>query len=108
MNWPWTGDADQLARDILAFIDASLNDEPVDFDTLALRIHRWQRDNDPVLDAISDGIAQRVVDIPAVPVALFKDLPVGTVPPHDAPVTFLTSGTTGGGRGVHRMRSATL
>ncbi len=48
------------------------------------------------------------LDIPAVPVGVFKDLPVGTVKPGEEGHVFRTSGTTGGGRGEHRLRSTAL
>jgi hypothetical protein len=109
MTLPWTGAAAGLASRILRFIETSLDGPPAEpFEALALDIHRWQADHDPVLASLVSGFIGRWTDIPAVPVALFKDLPVGTVDPRDAAVVFRTSGTTGGGRGEHRLRSSAL
>jgi acyl-coenzyme A synthetase/AMP-(fatty) acid ligase len=41
-------------------------------------------------------------------VSLYKELAVGTVPPGQEGACFRTSGTTGSGRGVHRLWSADL
>jgi hypothetical protein len=49
------------------------------------------------------------MEIPAVPTAAFKELPLTTFPPEEAAVVFETSGTTAGGRpGRHYMRSTVL
>lgn len=103
---PWTGAADGLSDRIAAFVASDGASEP--FEALALDVHRWQRAHDPVLASLTDGEPRAVTDIPAVPVGLFKDLPVGTVPPGEEGVVFRTSGTTGGGRGAHRLRSTAL
>jgi len=107
---PWTGPAAVLAGRIDAFVRAALADapEPEPFDDLAVDIHRWQSRHDPVVHALVDGEVVTALDVPAVPVALFKDLPVGTVPEGEGAVVFRTSGTTGSGRGVHRLRSTAL
>ena len=107
---PWTGEAAHLADRIVAYVDAALADmaEPEPFGDLALAIHRWQRAHDPVLAALTEHDPTEWTDIPSVPVGLFKDLPVGTVPPERAAITFRTSGTTGAGRGEHRLRSPVL
>ena len=80
-------------------------DDPTgeDFGELALALHQWQRQHDPVIDALTVHTPDRWHDIPCVPVALFKQLPVGTVPADVDATIFRTSGTTGGGRGEHRM-----
>jgi hypothetical protein len=78
------------------------------FERLALDIHRWQATQDPVLASLVEGSVTSWQQIPAVPVALFKDLPVGTVKPGTEAARFHTSGTTGGGRGTHRLRSTAL
>lgn len=106
---PWTGPAAVLADRIAAFIDGSLAGgatEPLE--PLMLAVHRWQRSIDPVIAALTEGEPAAISEIPAVPVGLFKDLPVGTVRPGEPCVIFRTSGTTGGGRGEHRLRSAAL
>jgi acyl-CoA synthetase (AMP-forming)/AMP-acid ligase II len=108
-NNPWTGEAAALAKRVEAFIYESLEgDPPEPFDELALDIHNWQRQRDPVLEALSDQAPERWQDIPAVPVDLFRRLRVGTVDPADAAVAFRTSGTTGARRGVHYMRATNL
>lgn len=101
----WTGDARALAERIAAFVSTDGGSEP--FDGLALAIDRWQRRHDPLLAALAEREPTTWWEVPAVPVSLHKDLPIGTAP-RDAPVVFRTSGTTGGGRGAHRLRSAAL
>jgi hypothetical protein len=103
---PWTGEADALADRIEAFVQSWGATEA--FGDLALAIHRWQRAGDPVVAALTEREPSTWLEIPAVPVALFKDLPVGTVRQDEPAVVFRTSGTTGGGRGEHRMRSTAL
>lgn len=106
---PWSGPARALADRILAFVDGSLHGTPPEpFQTLALDVHAWQATLCPVRASLIEGPVHAVQDIPAIPVGLFKDLPVGTVGPEAAGATFRTSGTTGGGRGAHRMRSSAL
>ncbi|MCO4743950.1 MAG: hypothetical protein KC912_04120 [Proteobacteria bacterium] len=103
---PWKGPAAALADRIAQFIDSSLEGTPSeDFESIALDMHAWQSLSDPLLRALSPKLATEWRAIPAVPVALFKHLHVGTAT--DGPV-FRTSGTTGGGRGEHHMRSAAL
>ncbi len=100
-----------LAVRVRAYVEAALADrsEPEPVDGLAVAIPRAQRALDPVLAALAEGEPSDALGIPAVPVALFKDLPVGTVSAdEDAAVVFRTSGTTGGGRGSHRLRSTEL
>ena len=105
----WTGQARELAERIVRFIDGSLaGDAPEDFEALALALHAHQAARCPVRASLVDGRVERLTDIPAVPVDVFKSLPVGTVDDPDAAAVFLTSGTTGAGRGAHRMRSTAL
>ncbi|MEQ1566842.1 MAG: hypothetical protein ABMA64_14465 [Myxococcota bacterium] len=102
---------DPLAERIAAFVDAALGGAPHEpFDGLALAVHRWQREHDRVLAALTEGEPAGWRDIPAVPVSLFRDLPVGTfrVTPGAPGVVFRTSGTTTGGRGEHHLRSTAL
>ena len=99
-------EAQALATRIRAFVIANGATEP--FGDLALDLHRWQRAHDPVVAALTVGEPKDWREIPAIPVSLFKDLPVGTVGRDQAKVVFRTSGTTGGGRGVHRMLSDDL
>jgi len=78
------------------------------FDTLAMDIHAFQRAHDPVVASLINGAVNHWTEIPAVPVALFKALPVGTLGEDEPCVVFKTSGTTGGGRGEHRLRDTLL
>jgi hypothetical protein len=106
---PWTGEAGALADRVSRFVRTSLAgaaSEP--FDALAVDLFRWQVGQDPVLAALVERPVHTWRDLPTVPVALFKDMPVGTVWPGDEAVAFRTSGTTGTGRGVHRLRSTAL
>ncbi len=99
---------DALSARIRVFIDSSLLSEPCEpFEALALDIHRWQLAHDPVLASLQPQSAHSWQGIAAVPVELFKHVAVGTVKTA-APVRFMTSGTTGGGRGVHRLRDVEL
>ncbi len=94
-----------LAR-VLSFVDGSLHGAPTEsFEAIALALHRFQVAHDPVQRALAEGVEVRDwTEIPAVPVALFKDLPIGTVSEDEAAAVFRTSGTTGSGRGAHCMR----
>lgn len=85
---------------VCAFIDGR---SPWDFASLALGLARWQHATNADYAACGPAPA-RVDDIPAVPVALFRDLPLTCFPPQDAAARFRTSGTTGP-RGTHRVRS---
>ncbi len=98
-----------LARRVHALITAAVSGqdyEPVG--PLAVDIWAYQVQRDPVSARLVDGPVDTWLDIPAVPVTLFKQLEVGTVPRDKAPVLFRTSGTTHTGRGVHAMASADL
>jgi len=80
-----------------------------DFDELALAVHRFQVRHDPVQRALAEGTeVSGWRAIPAVPVDLFKDLPVGTVGDDERAVVFRTSGTTQTRRGAHRVRDTAL
>lgn len=79
------------------------------FDDLALRLHDWQVARNPAYARLGGGARPTCVEqIPAVPVALFKAVPLTCFPPEDAAVVFRTSGTTGTERGVHRLRDTAL
>lgn len=109
MSVAWTGEAARLAARIEAYIDGSLaGAAPEPFDRLALDIHRFQRDNDPTIAALTEGTPRTWRAIPAVPTSLFQQLDVGTARGADAHVVFRTSGTTTGRRGAHAMRSTEL
>ncbi|MEQ1508418.1 MAG: acyl-protein synthetase [Myxococcota bacterium] len=99
----------ELARRILAFVDrAAVGAPPEPFEALALDIHRWQVAHDRVVASLVDRPVTDWTEIPAVPVGVFKDLPVGTVGDREPQVVFRTSGTTSGRRGEHRMRATAL
>ena len=105
----WSGQAGQLAERIAHFIDSALSgSDTEDFGALALDIHAWQVARDPVVASLQSAPATSWSEIPAVPVSLFKRLPVGTVNPGRERYLFRTSGTTGAGQGVHRLRSTAL
>lgn len=90
-------------------IAAFVSGGPGDVDDLALRLYAWQCAHNPAYARIAAGAApRRVEEIPAVPVALFKSLPLTCFPPEQAGAVFRTSGTTGGARGVHRLRDTAL
>lgn len=98
-----------LARRIARFVeDALAHRVPETFESLALDIHRWQVTRDPVLAALVEGPVTQWSEIPAVPVALFAQLPIGACPRNEATVVFRTSGTTSGLRGEHHLRSTAL
>jgi hypothetical protein len=90
---------------VAAWIDASLADaEVTPFEDLACALSAWQAEHAPLIAALRPtSNPTGLSDIPVVPIALYKDLDVGTVPPNAGTACFLTSGTTGGGRGVHRL-----
>ena len=99
----------QLVARIRAFIDGSLAGTPVEpFEALALDIHRWQIERDPVLKALTEAPVTNLASLTAMPVNLFKDLPIGTVRADEPCVVFRTSGTTQGRRGEHRIRTTEL
>lgn len=105
----WSGPSHALAVRILAFIEGSLAGTPPEpFEQLALAVHAFQSAHCPVRRKLIEGPVTTLEQIPVVPVALFKDLRVGTVRDHELAATFLTSGTTVGRRGAHRLRSLAL
>ena len=81
-----------------------------DFGALALELHAWQREHNADLAALVAGTPPptRWEDIPAVPVALFRDLALTSFDPAQTAVVFRTSGTTSGRRGVVRLRDTEL
>lgn len=97
-----------LVRRVRHFVDTSLSGVPGEpFEGLAIDIFNYQRRLDPVAAKLSEEVSDWR-DIPAVPVDLFKRLPVGTVSPDKAGAVYRTSGTTRTGRGVHAMVDAEL
>ena len=85
--------------------------ESRDFNRLALGVHEAQRAANPVLrrvwDATGTGDPASWEEIPPVPVAAFRDVPIASGVPE---VIFRTSGTTGGERrrGEHHVVSLDL
>jgi hypothetical protein len=83
----------KLEEEIAAFIQTSAGD----MEELALKICAFQKANNPVYAAIAGSVEpQKLSEIPAVPVDLFKDLELAsfdTALPH---TVFHTSGTTQG------------
>lgn len=76
---------------------------------LALALFRWQRAHNPIYAAIAgDADPGRVEDIPAVPVALFKELDLACFDLGRPHVVFRTSGTTGQTRGTHHLLDTAL
>lgn len=80
----------------------------LDFNAVALSLYRWQRANNPDYDAFcANAQPEHWTEIPAVPVALYRDLPLCCFDPEQAQIVFRTSGTTGR-RGVHRLCNTEL
>ena len=105
----WTGDAKGLAERIDAFLRSAIKGSACEpFEQLACDIANFQRVQSPVATALHPERITNIDQIPAVPVGLFKDLRVGTIPEDEPHHTFLTSGTTGAGRGAHHLRNTTL
>jgi hypothetical protein len=90
---------------VRAWMDDSLHGDPfAPFEALAYALSAWQAEHVPLLAALrTPEPPTSLLDLPAVPIALYKEIDVGTVPPGAGLACFLTSGTTGGGRGVHRL-----
>ena len=100
---------ERLAKRIRAVVDASLTrGEHEPLGQLAVDIYHYQAERCPVASTLAQSVVQHHTDIPAVPVALFKQLSVGTVSEAEAEVVYRTSGTTKSGRGVHAMARADL
>lgn len=95
-----------LAERLRAFIGFDQGD----FGTLALELYRWQRQHNGEYDAICAGFAEpaRWQEIPPVPVGLFRELALTSFPVEQAKVTFRTSGTTVGQRGLCRALDTEL
>ena len=76
-----------------------------DFETMALDLYAWQRENNPEYDRFCCEVTVRSwTEIPAVPTTLFRDLCFTSFPIDQAQHVFRTSGTTSGSRGaIHLM-----
>lgn len=106
-NWPV--EARPLIERVARWIRQSLAGTPNEaLETLALDIHAYHCAYSPIAKALTAGPVTRIHEIPAIPVQLYKELPIGTVPQDIEGVTFLTSGTTSEKRGAHRMYHASL
>lgn len=89
---------------------AFIRGEGGEFSSLALRLFRRQLQDNPQYGAIVEGRGRPVNDwrdIPAVPVALWRDLELSSFPAEHTATVFRTSGTTGR-RGVVRRRDTRL
>lgn len=80
------------------------------FEGWILRVHRFQKENNPVYRAFCAGFppVDRWQDIPAVPVVAFKTANLRSFPEEETVRTFETSGTTGGTPGQHHFCSLSL
>ena len=75
-----------------------------EFEGWALALYAWQVAHNPEYAAFAAGVVpERIQDIPAVPVGLFRDLSLTCFPAEQARYHFHTSGTTVGRPGVHRL-----
>ena len=101
--------SDTLWADLRAYIGTAERFEAERFGALALRLYRWQRAHNSAYNAICGDVeVGSWRTIPAVPVELFRDLPLTSFPAEEAAVVFRTSGTTAGRRGVCRARDTEL
>ena len=79
-----------------------------DFEKVALQLWKWQSQHNPDYGRFCHGQRpSRWQDIPAIPVALFRDLTLTCFPPIAAAHCFRTSGTTGP-RGTHLLQDTEL
>lgn len=100
--------ADQSALElkVLRFIQESIGG----FGEIALEIHAWQRAACPAYGAFCATLppAQTWRDIPALPLAAFRQTAIRCFPDEDTTRTFRTSGTTGEGFGEHHFQNLDL
>lgn len=119
MSEAYRSEADALDETILQHITAwhqdgtELDDDR--FNALALRIFAHQvRYNEPYarycagLGFDFERLPPHWTGIPAVPSGAFKEATLATFPVQHAALTFQTSGTTQGRKGVHYMETAAL
>ena len=98
-----------LGTAVVALIERGLDVSEAEFDALALRLFAYQYDRNPVYRAfcLNRGIHPNQVaswrDIPALPVAAFKQAAVTCFPAADAAATYVSSGTTGTRRSSHYL-----
>ena len=108
--------APDIARRVLAFIAEGI-EQPRDdarFNGLALELFAYQFERNGAYrnfclrrEATPRGVG-RWNEVPAVPTAAFKELPMTCFPPREAVVTYRSSGTTGSRRSEHHLRSLEL
>ncbi|HVW25132.1 MAG TPA: acyl-protein synthetase [Polyangiaceae bacterium] len=102
-------ESDALHARVRAFARASLSRAPAEsFDGLAADIARFQEAYSPGFRRLVEAHARPLADaasIPAVPVDAFRLARVAVHPPKEDAARFVTSGTTGGARGTHAMRT---
>jgi hypothetical protein len=78
--------------------------DPAQVERAALALFAWQRAHSPAYAAFSGQATPcRLVEIPAVPVGLFREADFTCFPPGEAVLVFHTSGTTAGRPGRHRL-----
>src|SRR5438128_6014214 len=109
--------AERLEKRILAVIHAGARAPLADdaFSRLALEVFSFQYGaNDPYrrfcdLRGQTPRNVRRWQDVPAVPAAAFKDVPLTCFPPEQASTVFTTSGTTQGEKqGTHYLLTPAL
>ena len=106
---PWPKPARPLITRVVHWMQQSLHGMPHEpLESLAFDIHEYQCEYSPIAKALFTGPVARIDEIPAIPVQLYKELQIGTVPVGTEAITFLTSGTTGQKRGKHMMYGAGL
>jgi hypothetical protein len=106
-------ESDALHARARAFVDAFERGEamPESFDALACDLARFQAKHVPgyarlcAAEGVDPSKLERAADAPAVPTEVFKIARVAAFPESEACLTFRTSGTTMGDRGVHEMRT---
>ena len=104
-----TGTAAADAFDPRTALRAFMERGEGDFEALALGLYRWQLAHNPQYAAFAGGaVVERWEDLPAVPVALFRDLSFTSFPLEQARVVFRTSGTTTGRRGAKHLEDTVL
>ncbi len=94
---------------VRAFIAGCLrrDPEPAALQAVALALYRWQIERNPPYRAFCAGCDPScVAEIPAVPVGIFRQIPLCCFPPEQARLRFHTSGTSGAQPGVHLLQDA--
>jgi len=100
-----------MKDEVRAFIERTARDgpDPVGFAALALELYAWQVKRNPDYAAIAgDARPRSPQEIPAVPVPLFRALPLTCFNDRHALYLFHTSGTTAERPGIHRLQNSDL